>query len=237
MWQALQIRVTTFHAGMRRDLKSELVQPIFGEDPESSEVKPAELRRTELASLGPGRLTASSVANRVDWIWEIMPDAPAEATLGKPTDAIEQFVAKLLVWVADQDDVVRVAVGGVFGIPVATQEEGYKLLDHLIKELDVDTSASELLYQINRPCEFTVNNNTVRFNNLEKWFCRRVARGFFSLSNASSAPMIKDEVMALHAACEIDINTDALNVTPYVSAMVSDLLSLAKTQLFGILAR
>lgn len=237
-WQCLQVRVTTFHSKMREDLEQAAVAPVFSVDPESIEVKPNERRRSELATLGPGQLIYTSVLNRVDWIWQSRSDVePTQVALGIPTDVVTKFVSTLEQFVVSQNDLVRIAVGGLFGIPAADRMDGYRKLDELIDELTLDPeNTSEFLYQINHPSEEVfANGEKIKFNNIEKWTCRQITHGLVSIASQSLSIFPDSMMLTTYATCELDINTDASNVNVFSSELSKEIFSKAKERILSFL--
>lgn len=239
LWQCLQIRVTTFHSNLRADLNAAAIAPLMGIEPDSIEVKPNELRRFEVATLGPGQLTFTSAANRVDWVWRIVEEVEQSSiALGAPSDVVKQFLPPLEAWIAREQGVVRIAVGGLFVIPVENRTKGYEILDSLISELSLDPErTSEFLYQINRPSDENFDGDIVNFNNLEKWSCRQIMKGTMSFTAGSPLPVRQDSVVvSTSASCELDINTDASNVAPFSSGRSVGILNRAAERLVAFFA-
>lgn len=221
-WTCLQIRVTTFYSALRSDLSIPGISAAFGIEPDAIEMKPQELRRFEMAALGPGVLTYSSTANRVDWLWKESDIEDGHQDLGVPDEALKAFLTPLVKWASSQENIVRVAVGGIFGKRVQDREEGYRLLDDLIDEIKLDPkNTSEFLYQINHVSTELIGEETILYNNIEKWTCRQFQQGFLTFSIGSPIPaQTAADTLATYASCELDINTAADNIVPILPQRV-----------------
>ena len=214
------------------------MEPLLGIEPESVEANSSAMRRVEIAPLGPGRLTVTSQVNRVDWSWQPAEESIPDVHLGMPDEAIEQLMQLLCAWIHAQKDVVRVALGGVFGVRVETREEGYSVLDELIPELKLDASSSEFIYQINRPLALEGFEGLSVLNRIEKWSCRRAFSNVFALSNTGEVRVLPEaQEIAIHAACELDFNTDAQNTQFLGPDLIERVLKKSKEQALILLDR
>lgn len=229
MWQALQLRVTTFHAALRPIESVSGLSAVFSVEPESIEVKPPEFRRTEIGLLGGGRVTNTIQFNRVDWVWQSIEDSdPPVFSLGEAEEVLAKFMSHVRAWLSSEADVLRLAVGGQFGIPVESRESGYVKLNELISEVSIDPETSDFMYQINRPKSVDLGASPLVLNRVEKWGCRAVTRGALQLNFGAAIPIPGEmSVVSRFASVELDFNSDASATRPMSSA---DLLQLS-TQL------
>jgi len=129
-------------------------------------------------------------------------------SIGPLGEASESFLLAMSKWSELEGCPLarRLAFGAILNQAVPSKEEGYRLIEHYLPNVDLDpVGSSDFYYQINRPRDSTTGISGLRINRLARWSILLQLRKVISfgpqgLSQASEP--------ARHAArVELDINT------------------------------
>lgn len=239
-WFAQSLRLTVFTPIPNPDLEA-LWGLISETAPESEESRPKDAYRRLTGFLGDGdvQVLVQSLPGRLDVIESPVagPGLPPSTHLGEADGVVEQFAQiclKLIPQIAELGiPVTRLA----FGISLLRSAEdriaGYRMLQDLVPVVLDPENSRDFIYQINRPSNFTLGDETFELNRLSRWAC--VIHQLFNIQGAvggsPAAPTGYFEPKSF-VQVEIDNSTSASNTKPiessYLIPIFNQLLDLAE---------
>lgn len=98
----------------------------------------------------------------------------------------------------------RIGFGASLNLPVATREEGYKLLDQLLPSVDVNPGSLDFRYQINRR-RLSNSMPQVEVNRISRWSVQELLMGLVD-------PHSESRSMGMSCSLEVDINNVMSNI-------------------------
>lgn len=210
-WETRQIRLSTFVRSVLPADQRPSVEEIFGLDPEATIVEGPNKDLTQMTSFGVGKLTLKVHLNRIDWLWESEANNEGFQSLGAVDEALQAFLPELQKWTQElQVPIARVALGGLWGIPVEGKEEGYSKLQEYLPTVQIDGQASsEFMYQINRWAFEELMGQRERFNRIAKWGVRTLTHAPIELTESGMVVNTTGTNTLSEVSCELDLSSPA----------------------------
>ena len=207
-WLAEGLRVTAFPTPENPVIEQSWWLDIAGEVPEKKTTQPRTRVEIEEGPYQNGKLVLSLHPTRIDWQYSAdQPQGPeVYANVGELSAALHVFTSSMKKWLSFENvpPLNRLAFGAVLLQPVEGIEEGYKLLSRYLR-LDIDTQASNFLYQINRKRDARTDGMPgLRINRLTKW-----SVGSFHYYVQIVPGPISPSPIQYACRLELDINTEA----------------------------
>lgn len=206
-WQAESLRCTVFPAEQGVELPGFAV--AIGTEPDRVEGQPKLRVQKESGVLADGATTV--VLEQLPSLAHLRVGLPPEVSLktGAEPAALEQaneiFAVYANRWLAALPPLSRLAFGAVLTRSVSSRAEGYQALNELLPAVDVDADGSEdFRYQVNRPREVVVGQESVRVNRLTKWSVRRTQVFAGDAASPATPRSLEDDY---HVVLELDVNT------------------------------
>lgn len=162
-----------------------------------------------------GRLILQTKPGRIDWLFikteeEGSGDEKSDSTSSCPLEsfpsALDVFTSLMDRHIVQYDDCKRLAFGAILQLPVNGREEGYQQISKYVGFNIDGTSASDFLFQINRPRASKASGPDLQINRLSKWSVVLTETRWLVISPEGTLPMGS---VSSSAACqlELDINT------------------------------
>ena len=221
VWRAEALRLTVF-----LDLTVQ-VEPLadwnrlVGKPPDQRHSQPAMHQSEEVGAFGKGVLAINGVPGRIDLHYQPVLD-PATwdnkiPDLGSLPEALGEFVPLALKWLDNSPPVLRLAFGAEISVPAPNHEEAYRLLDSYLHTVELDTSASDFNYSINRKRPSCVGIKGLRLNRLSRWYAllRRIA--------LKKADGVATAAEFYSCRLDMDINTGADFTGPLAKEKLKDI--------------
>lgn len=221
-WEVDHLRFTSFYRG---EVPQAHVEGWWREIADSEE-RSVSLRPPDLMEHGPVgddelALQWQGALKRVDWRLHQHKDEtspPAILSLGNLEAALERFTVFTDKWLASPTcpQSWRLALGAVLLLPVDTREEGYRILEPLLKDtVKLDPAgSSEFTYSINRRCKSSTIEG-LQINRLGKWFVwvwqtkKIEVRGI--LQDGSPTPIVQQSDLGpKRLACRVDLDINTM---------------------------
>lgn len=231
-WKVENLRVTGFMPSADAEDLAELWAAVVGAPPDRIEQN---LKNGTSRLEGPfeeAQLILAREPSRMDWLWVVTldPTIPFQEypAIGSTKAVFKTFSLLAETWLKRGPDLTRLALGGVFVLPVSNREEGYRALSGFLPQLNIDpVGSSDLSYQINRPRTSKVIES-LRVNRLSKWSVglkQSISVGLV-LSPDSAAHAVGGPTGPGLSACrlEFDINSDAARKEPFAADELVPLL-------------
>lgn len=193
-------------------------ETIFGVEAEVDERRKKPEMRRRCGARDEFRYELREAPSRFDLFWggPTPLEAMAEkgeiqvASIGKLKDVLPKFITSVADIFPMCQKPIRLALGGLIYLPVATTGEGYKVMQKLVPSLDLTYGkVSDFQLQINRPVESEVKTGT-RINRLSVLNSPRssVIFGAGAVINETSSGYHWTQIVE-------DINTDPANKNVY----------------------
>lgn len=153
---------------------------------------------------------------RIDWNYQIAmkPEPDGSFVLARQVsveESIDSFLEMISRWIPRAPSCNRVALGCAARVPVATKEEGYRVLQSFLPAIQIDPiGSSDISYQVNRPRQSKSFAFPLSINRLSQWGVASV----FMRAQATAPDQTNIQIAAssgLFAKVQIDINTPAEN--------------------------
>lgn len=219
-WLTESLRLTVFCADASVDTEKGWWRSVVGELPEVRTVQRNGPVLHEHGVIRDGYciLSLDYQLGRIDWVFApVVPDPQKidrVPQFGPQDKAIGVFREILTGWLRGAPPYARIALGGVFVIPVENKEAGYKTIQEYLPSVKIDPeNSSDFLYQINRPRQSLVLARPCRINRLSKWSVMQVHpfQVLLSFSPIAASPMQVTGPGFSAVRVELDINTAAEN--------------------------
>lgn len=175
VWHAEQLRTTLFPAESPLSLNLlDLWKHIRNDEPDNFSLKPP-LQRIEKELDGRNFIITFSV-DRIHF--QMLPPTPTNppaepfAVIGDFKKVLPIFEDVVRPWLENenQDNIIRLAVGGILLSEVKSREVGYHNLDKLLPAVQIDAENSrDFQYQINRPRDIKIGKEPSYFNRICTW--------------------------------------------------------------------
>lgn len=231
-WRARILRLSVFPERPEPSLPDMWAQ-VMSEIPEIDQAQPRQHSRIQAA---PWRETMqmqlTTLPIRIDWV--AVGDEEKRSDWPTIADALPDFVDVTRRWLESLSvPVKRLAVGVQGMIEVPERGDGYRLLNDLLKAVELDAdNTSDFLYNINRPIESRML--AMRLNRVTKWACIRLQMTMAAPGIEQSQPMAAGYYVSLE--CDHNTPAEREEALPQdrLSAIYDELIDLALANLeFG----
>jgi len=211
-WKTLQLRVTAFTLPNIQVLSENWWSETVGQQPEKRVSQPRAGKVHDEGPLEPGKLSLEIQPARIDWIFgpNEEPDIVANElpNLGPFPESLSIFQRSMNSWLSSGNvpPLLRLALGCVLHFPVPNREDGYRLLNSFLHEVEVDpVRSSDFVFQINKPRESTSGIPGLIVNRLMKW---AIATSFVAFLQFTPEPLSSQRTTQASFDCrlELDIN-------------------------------
>jgi hypothetical protein len=207
-WQTESLRLTAFPSPSAQVDNQEWWTKLVGEPPESKNLQPRERTQTETGPYGAAKLALTVQPNRIDWNYAKEPTEGvvlSDRTLGSFPETADSFIEWMNRWFSFEDapSLVRLAFGAVLLQPQADLEGAYGLLGRYLPFLELKGDVSDLVYQINRRRNSSLDIPGLKINRLSRWSASAFTT--FTLSSLSSSPEVSEPAYSCRLV--LDINT------------------------------
>ncbi len=209
LWHARALRFTVFPAKFDDVAPDAWWRTVTDDEPDRVEKQPRQGTTEIMGRYGAGQVVLRVEPSRIDWLYVPADDIYLQGLLGAFGDCLELFVSLLLRWFdkVHLSTMHRIALGSVLRAPVDTREEGYAMLQPLLKSVQIQEGASDFFYQINIPTQVVVDDaKQYGVNRLTKWSVAAIET--VNANFAPSSPMSGvASAIDIFAQVELDINT------------------------------
>ena len=211
LWETESLRTTVFPSPDAPIESQNWWTSVVGESPET-EVARVKIGERQIQGVYHGaRLTLRIQPARIDWSLTSIPSPePPEdfPTVGRFEETCGYFRELMERWLPMSPPVNRIALGGIFVLPVETLTDGYKQLAAYLPavKLDVDGS-SDFLYRINRRRTSKTGIQNLQLNRLSTWSV--VSMEILTLGPGGTMKAIRGGSPSFACRVELDINTMA----------------------------
>lgn len=202
-WLARELKLTLFPAARTALSDREWWKELTQTEPDESIKKKGVTTQTgvwreEL------RLTVSVSMDIIQWaVDRVDPTDPDEVpVLGSVVESLSEFIATMSEWLPNSPPLRRMGLGANALFPVSDHATGYRLLNTLLRTVDVNPATSGFDYGINRPTRLRMDDSVV--NDLTGWTCFAIPR---MSSMPSSVPPIRLEPR-FYGNVSLDMNTE-----------------------------
>lgn len=203
-WMAEQLRISVF---LREgEVLDAALEESMGLEPEETTSKRVTQEKSEIASLGVGKVHLTVGPKRVDWVWQCPPDTE-DRHLGGIGEAVGSFVPPIVRFLGERDiKFDRLALGALVIIPTASRKESYGILQGIFSGLDLNPDhVQEFMLQMNHPAVIDVRGSQVKINNMKQWSARKVELAQLRIEQGGVVETTSTPINSV--ACLFDINT------------------------------
>ncbi len=175
VWHAEQLRTTIFPTESPLALNLlDLWKQLRSDEPDKFSFEPT-MQKIEKELDDRNFLIISSV-DRIHF--QMMPPTPTNppgesfAEIGEFKKVLPIFEDVVKPWLENDNNnnIIRLAVGGILMSEVESREEGYHKLDKILPTVQIDAENSrDFQYQINRPRDSKTGEEDSYFNRISKW--------------------------------------------------------------------
>ena len=172
IWFAQTTRFTLFTVESG-SLSTGLWSELTGKLPESSNSRPNEGILQEAGEFEGHKLVVTISPGRIDIV--LVLDFPRHLDFNA-LQALNYLSSVVNPWLKKAPKSLRIALGGIWHIPVDNEIEGLKKLSSYLPSVKIAASnTTDFAYQINRP-QPSKADNTLRINALNKWSVVQIIR-------------------------------------------------------------
>jgi len=209
-WLAESLRLTAFLKTQPSLDLSGSWKALVENEPDAVEAKPKERLILESGSFCEATLTFKYMPFRVDWMVHPSDKAVGEPypNVGRFVEGIQPFLELMKKWLVGAPELTRLAFGAVLVSPVSGHDEGYTKLSKYLP-FDVDLTARNFRYQVNRRRASRLNLPGLEINRLSNWSCRerRMTAVMAQLAPSGLTTLREDSPSSFAMRLDLDINT------------------------------
>lgn len=216
-WQVENLRVTVFCNEPVKGSEAEWTVLTGQDEAELRQAVPG--GRVYAGEYGPGRLTLSFQASRIDIV--LTQNQSTQALSELPTfasfdDGFPAFVETALGWLESTAySVIRVAFGCVVLLKTEGLEDANRVLSKYVRSAKIENRVKDFLLRTNWPTKSRVANE---LNRITSFGTLRMQSGQLNMDGQSGAVVMSDPTFAVRL--EIDHSTDATNTTPFEKSLL-----------------
>ena len=210
-WNVEKLRLTAFPRESEKKPLPASWADLVGDEPETREARPRESTVIEAGPYKGGLLNLEGSPARVNWLISIRMSTetpPAELPVFGSFDEKRIIFTRLMKrWLRKCPRLHRLAFGAVLLLPVENRVAGYRQLNSLLPQVNLDPEHSrDFLYRINRRRPSHSGIKGLEINRLSTWSVALTSAVMFEISNGRSRVIDTTES---HTACrlEVDVNT------------------------------
>jgi hypothetical protein len=238
VWSVGNIRLTALYSSPELRDPGDSYNVLFSQEPELSVTDKKQAQRRDSGGYLGLSAHVTSSPGRQEVVLSDASDGDSKDgdqlwTWGNAMKTAKELGSKWAKLVAPSDP-VRFAFGTEIRYKVESREQGYRLLQEYLPKVTLDENSSEFSYQINRSRIVSIAGSDVRVNRLSRWAVRVYNPIVFraTLSPEQGATLLPRGNDVSYAGADLDINTDALRLTPFgsaseVEAVLVELITLA----------
>ncbi len=210
-WNVEKLRLTAFPRESEKKPLPASWADLVGNEPEMREARPREKTVIEVGPYEGGLLTLEVSPARANWMISIRMSTeapPAELPgFGSFDEKRIIFTRLMKRWLRNCPRLHRLAFGAVLLLPVENRVAGYRQLNSLLPQVDLDVEHStDFLFRINRRRPSRSGIKGLEINRLSTWSVILTSAIMLEISHHRSRVIDSAEK---HSACrlEVDVNT------------------------------